>query len=145
MDVGIKVEGIQELAKALRKAGTDDLKRQLTQTNRTAAQMVVQAALPRVPVGPTGRLRASVRALASQTSGSAVAGKARVPYAAAVHWGRKNGNVGRPSGNHKGPNRIHGGQWLWLAAQATIPRIEPEYRDAIEQIITEATRNRNTG
>jgi hypothetical protein len=142
MDVGIKVEGLQELARALRKAGNEDLKRQLTQTNKSAAQIVVQAALPHVPVGPTGRLKASVRALASQSSGRAVAGKARVPYAAAVHWGRKEGNVGRPPGNRKGPNRVVGGQWLWLAAQRTVPRIEPEYRDALERLITEAVRNR---
>jgi hypothetical protein len=37
---------------------------------------------------------------------------------------------------------VVGGQWLWLAAQRTVPRIEPEYRDALERLITEAVRNR---
>lgn len=139
-EVGIRVEGARELRAALRLAG-GELGRALAAANKSAAEVVVEDALPNVPV-LTGRLKKSVRALGSQRSGRAVAGKAAVPYGAAIHWGRKRGNVGWPPGNHKGPNTIVGRPFLWDAAQRQVPRIEPEYRDEIERLIDRAVRGR---
>lgn len=138
-DVGIRVEGAAELRRALKAVGDKGLIAALVQANRSAAEIVVRDALPNVPVR-RGKLKASVRALASQRSGRAVAGKAAVPYAAAIHWGRLRGNVGRPPGNRRGNNLIRGRPFLWDSAQRMVPRIEPEYRDEIERIITTAVR-----
>lgn len=98
MPTGPQIEvDSRDLRRALRDIGDKGLKKTLAGANKSAAQVVVDEALPRVPVR-SGRLKAAVRALGSQKEGSAVAGNARVPYAAAVHWGRKRGGVidGRP-------------------------------------------------
>jgi hypothetical protein len=117
-DISIRVEGADELRRALKSVGNTGLLAALAAANENAAEIVVDA-------------RASAR------SGRAVAD---LPYAAAIHWGRKVGNVGRPPGNRKGNNPIAGRPFLWDAAQRKVPQIEPEYRDEIMQIIAEAIR-----
>ncbi len=138
-DIGIKVTGADELRKALRRAGDAGLKRELAGANKAAAQLVVDRALPNVPIR-TGKLKRSTRALGSQRSGRAVAGTARVPYAAAIHWGRGRGNVGSPPGNHPGRNVIRGRPFLWDAAQKSIVRVARTYEAAIEDLINRAIR-----
>lgn len=86
----VNVTGLRELRSAFHAAGAELGKEALKRANKSGAQRVVDEALPHVPIR-SGRLRSSVRALASQREGRAVAGTARVPYAAAIHWGRKNG------------------------------------------------------
>ena len=83
----IKIEGLAELRRDLRRLGDADLKAALREANRSVAKRVVDKALPNVPVR-TGRLRASVRALASQGDAKVKAGAAAVPYAAAIEYGR---------------------------------------------------------
>lgn len=138
MDPQITVDGAVELRKAFRTIDRD-LGKALAGANKNAAQHVVKAALPDVPV-QSGRLKKSVRALGSQRSGRVIAGRATVPYAASVHWGRKRGNVGRPPGNRKGRNPIPKNPFLWEAARREVPRIEPEYRATIMDLIETATR-----
>lgn len=89
-----RVEGAREFAKAARKAKDKGSLDALKAAYKKAAELVVARALPNVPV-VTGRLQASVRALASQSSGRGVAGKASVPYAPAVHWGWPAHNIER--------------------------------------------------
>lgn len=137
MAVAIRVEGANELARALRVAKDRGLTAALVTANENAAEVVVDAALPAVPFR-TGRLRSSVRPTATARVGRAVAG---VPYAAAVHWGRARGNVGSPPGNRRGRNPIRANPFLWDAAQRSVPRIEPEYRDEIMRIINLAIRS----
>lgn len=119
----VRVEGLDELRRLLRKVGDKELQGTLKDAHKAAAQAVVRKALPNVPVR-TGRLRASIRALGSQRVGRAVAGSARVPYAGSIHWGRKQGNVGSPPGNHKGPNAVKGRPFLKDAAESSTPEIE---------------------
>jgi hypothetical protein len=87
----IKVEGLRELLTALRKIDPD-LKLEIKQANRQAATVVYNAAIPMVPVR-TGRLRASVRVLASQRRGQVAAGKKSVPYAGPIHFGWRAHNI----------------------------------------------------
>jgi len=87
----IKVEGLRELLTALRKIDPD-LKLEIKQANRRAATVVYNAAVPMVPVR-TGRLRASVRVLASQRRGQVAAGKKSVPYAGPIHFGWRAHNI----------------------------------------------------
>lgn len=140
----LEVEGLTELRQGLRRAGDKDLQKALTKANKTAAQIVVDAALPNVPVR-SGRLRSSVKALASQTAGRARAGSpARVPYAAAIHWGEGRGNINASSGSTFGrPERnIVGRPFLWQAADATVGEVTEAYAAEIEQLLDEAVRNR---
>lgn len=137
MDVAIRVEGARELASAFRKAGYTDLLDALKTANLFAAEVAVDEANPQIPTR-SGRLKSSTEATATASAGKA---QAKTAYAAAIHWGRKRGNVGRPPGNHKGNNPIKGRPFLWDAAQRSVPRIEPEYRDEIMRIIEAAMRS----
>ena len=138
VDVSIRVDGAVELRSAIRQVDRE-MGKALAAANKGAAQRVVRVAEPLMPTR-TGRLKRSLRALGSQRSGRAVAGKASVPYAAAIHWGRKRGNVGYPPGNHPGKNVIKGRPVIWEAAQREVPRIEPGYRDEVLELIAEAIR-----
>lgn len=82
----IQVEGLRELRRMLKAAENAAGLAMLKAAHKSAADLVVARALPNVPVR-SGALRASVRALGSQAKGTAKAGGARVPYAAAIHWG----------------------------------------------------------
>lgn len=123
MATTVRVEGLDELRRVLRRVADKELTAALKEVHHAAARVVVDKALPNVPVR-TGRLKRSVRALGSQRSGRAVAGSARVPYAGAIHFGRKKGNVGSPPGNHSGPNKVDGRPFLWDAIQSSTPEIE---------------------
>ena len=139
--VVVKVEGAKELRKAFKQAGDKDLLNALKTANKSAAELVVEKALPSVPV-KTGRLKASVRSTATQRQGAVRAGKAGVPYAAAVHWGRKVGNVGSPPGNRKARNPIQARPFLWNAAQRSRALVVDQYGTQIQQVLDGITRGR---
>ena len=94
-----------------------------------AAALVTAAARARAPVGPTGRLAASVRPGATKTMALVRAGGAAVPYANAIHWGA-GPRLGRP-----GPHNIASNPFITEAAQATEPAWEPIYRRAVAEIV----------
>lgn len=127
----VRVEGAHELARQMRTASAAVVL-EMRLANELAAEIVVDEALPNVPVGPSGNLRRSVKAMASVASGRAVA---QTPYAAAIHWGRKVGNVGRPSGNHKGPNPIRGRPFLLDAAKAKEQEITASYGATVQALL----------
>lgn len=83
----IQVIGAKQLRKSLKAAGEDltDLKA----AHRQAAEIAAKASAALTPVGKTGQLRRSVRASGTATAGIIRAGKKSVPYANAIHWGRK--------------------------------------------------------
>jgi hypothetical protein len=89
----LHVEGLKELRRAVVRARDKEIGRELRAVNRSIAQRIVDRALPRVPVR-SGRLRSSVKAIATQSSASGKAGSAsRVPYAPAIHWGWPRRNI----------------------------------------------------
>lgn len=135
---GVRVEGAAELRRDLRKLRVEGLGRQLAPINKSAADVVVAAALPNVPVR-SGRLKRSVRALGSQRAGRARAGSASVDYAAAIHWGRKRGNVW---GNKPGNNPIVGRPFLWDAAQRQQQAVVAKYQSSINALIERTVRGR---
>lgn len=130
----IEVEGAKELRKIFRDLGDKDLGRQLRDANRAVADMVVEAAVPEVPVR-SGRLRDSVKGRATQTTAYGKAGSARVPYAAAIHWGTG------PRPGTRGPHNITGRPFLWDAADRVVDRAVKEYEDAVQSIL-DGVRNR---
>lgn len=83
--VGVRMEGTKQLRAALKQAG-DDLS-DMKEAHAKIARMVAQVASGRAPVGPTGRLAASVRGSGTKTASVVRAGGAKVPYAGPVHWG----------------------------------------------------------
>ena len=135
----VRIEGADELRRALRYVGDAGLKKQLAKANKDAAALVVNRALPNVPVR-SGRLKKSVRALGSQRSGRAVAGASQVKYAAAIHWGRRRGNVGSPPGNRNGTNVIAGRPFLYDAARAHRAQVVDQYEEAVRALVADLRR-----
>lgn len=81
----IEIDGLKETQKAL-KDMNHDLRFEMKETHKKAAEVIVEGAKRYVPVN-TGRLAASIRAAATMTSGKVRAGSAAVPYAGPVHFG----------------------------------------------------------
>jgi len=136
--VDIKVENLKEVSRMVRDVGDTELKKQLRQANKNVSQIVVDAALPMVPV-KTGKLRQSVKAQATQTAAYGKAGSpVRVPYAAAIHWGEGSGNVG--GGSSRRNRNIQGRPFLWDAADQTINRAVAEYEQQVQDLIDRVVR-----
>jgi hypothetical protein len=82
----IQVEGSKELARALKKAGEDDLLVELKEAHRQGAEVVAGVARPLVPYRD-GTLSGSLRTGATARSGRVSIGKKAVPYAGPIHFG----------------------------------------------------------
>ena len=85
----IRVGGIGSLAMSLRKIGDMELSKEMMEASKEAAEKIVPHAKSMVPVN-TGALSRSIQAKATRRYGRVIAGTpAKVPYAYAVHRGRK--------------------------------------------------------
>lgn len=136
--LSLDVENLKEVQKMIRDLGDAELRKQLREANKSVAQMVVDAALPNVPVR-SGKLRQSVKASATQSAAYGKAGSAvRVPYAAAIHWGEGSGNVG--GGSSRRNRNIQGRPFLWEAADQTINQAVNEYENQIQDLIDKVVR-----
>lgn len=92
---GIQADGLGQLQKSLKAVGAD--KKEIAQANFEAAETLIRAALPRVPV-LSGRLKSSLKAGRAQGFAEARAGNNnRLGYAAPIHWG-----WARVGSSHKG-------------------------------------------
>ena len=81
----IQAEGLGQLQRSLKAVGAD--KTEIAEANFQAAQTLIRAALPRVPV-LSGRLKSSLRPARTQGSAVARAGNnGTLGYAAPIHWG----------------------------------------------------------
>lgn len=87
----IKITGLAEFNRDLRKIDAD-LPKTLRQVQNLGAQLVVDWARPRVPLGATGRTRKSVRATSTRIVSKVTGGGARVPWYPWIDFG---GRVGR--------------------------------------------------
>lgn len=144
----LEVKGLSELRFAIKKSQIAGGGAALRGANKAAADIVVRRALPNVPVGRTGKLRGSVRALGSQTKGNVRAGSAAVPYAAVIHWGRKEGNVRYKHGrnvrrSNSTRGSVSGRPFLWDALQAALD--SGELGRVYLQSMNELTRDFNAG
>lgn len=116
---GARVVGLRELQRTLKQAG-DDLA-DLKDANAAAAALVARTAVATAP-RRTGRLAASGRG--NRAAGRAVVqfGGARLPYAAAVHWGW--------------PRRhIPANEFASQAAQRTEPQWVAIYEESVAAIV----------
>lgn len=117
----VHIEGAREMRRAFKEMGPDATKA-LKDLQKRVADIVVQAALPKVPVGRTGKLKGSVRALGAQSSARAKAGTKRVNYAAVIHWGRSG---------------VQGVPYLFDAAEAKRDEASKVFLEGIEEIVKE--------
>ena len=121
MKAAIRVDGVDELRRALRQVKDRELDEEMKKIHADLAREIVDRALPNVPVR-TGALKASVRSAGTVRDAIGRAGKASVPYAAPIHWGwAKRGIKGRP--------------FLTDAAQAVEKDITERYESQVAEML----------
>lgn len=132
-DVAFQVEGLSELRRTLKQIA-DDAPKALREANLTASRRIVEVALPNVPVR-TGRLKGTVKAMASATGARMKAGgTTAVPYAPAVHWGTG------PRPGMRGPHNIRRRAFLWDAREKLAGEVRDEYERQLEALIDRVAR-----
>ena len=85
----IKITGLSEVQRNLRKLSTDALdlnKTEFLETNKQVAEIVINETKKYVPV-LTGALAAAIRNASTKKSAKVRAGNAAVPYAGPIHFG----------------------------------------------------------
>ena len=120
----MRVGGIGSLAMSLRKIGDVELSKEMTAVSKEAAEKIVPHAKQMVPVN-TGALSRSIKAGATRRYGKVIAGTAsRVPYAYAVHRGRKlaSGKISKAT------------PYLSEAVKKAYPEIVKDYVKAMNKI-----------
>lgn len=118
--VKAEIVGLREVQRDLRKLG-NDTKTEMKETHKQAAEVVVMGAKRLVPYR-TGALAASIRALATQSSGRVRAGSASVPYAGPIHFGWPARGIT--------PN-----PFIYDAVDSRVDEIKGLYAERIDQLI----------
>lgn len=137
------VVGAKEARAKLKKAG-DDLS-EMKQLHLEIAQAVADAARPKAPVGSPsrgdphpGRLKKSVRASGTKTAATVRMGSKRVPYANAIHWGRRMWpalGVIPKSGRRPFRAPIPSRPFIFNTAHAMEPAIRAKYERFIKTVL----------
>lgn len=134
----IKIEGLKDVRKRLKATG-DDL-HELRDLHRDIAKRIATEAKAKAPVGVTGNLRKSVRGSGSKTMATVRMGNKRVPYANAIHWGRRMwpSLIAEPKPPRKNfwapiPRRA----FIYDTIQENARRVEKQYEEFIERVLTE--------
>lgn len=116
----VEIDGARELRRTLRAAG-DDME-DLKAAHLAAANIAASAARARAP-RLTGALAGDIRASGTKTAGIVRAGRKRIPYAGAVHWGwPARGMKARP--------------YITEGAQQTEPVWVPLYQKEIDKALS---------
>ena len=95
INAGINVEGLKEFRRDLKKIDPELVKELRTELLSIATEIALETR-QRVPTGPTGRARASVRAGVSGNNAYVAGGKASVPYYGWLDFGGRTPVTGNP-------------------------------------------------
>lgn len=129
-EAGLSVEGGAQLRRTLRRAGSD--LKDLKEANAKAANIAAVASAALAPKR-SGRLAQTIRSSGTNTAGIIRAGTARVPYANAVHWGRKRWPNSKTSPGRRSVVRPQ--PFLSEGATNSEGRWLPVYQNELEDII----------
>ena len=122
----IEAGGIRTLARSLRILEDKELSDEMRAASLAAAEKIVPHAKKAVPVGATGRLKATIKADATRSRAIIKAGTpSRVPYARAVHRGRYIKSTGQ---------RTKATPFLSSTIPKAWPEIVKEYVKAMDKI-----------
>lgn len=123
----VRVEGLAELRRALRRAENIEDLTELRVGMKRAADVVAQEAQSRVP-SRSGRARGSVRAVSGGNRAFVVGGRKTVPYYGWLDFGTRTPRTGNPrskgpwAGTGSGPT---GGRFIY-------PAIDAKEREVVE-------------
>lgn len=130
----IKVEGLRELNNGLRRMDKD-LPKGLRLAGNAAANIVVDEAKPRVPVGPGagGHAKSSIKAASTRTAARVSAGGKRFPYYPWLDFG---GSVGR----NKSVKRpfLKSGRYIWKAFDDKRAEVQQTLQDELVKVAESA-------
>lgn len=128
----IKITGLSEFNRNLRRIDAD-LPKVLRKAQNVGAQLIVDWASPRVPLGETGRTRRSVRASSTRTSSRVTGGGARVPWYPWIDFG---GRVGRKRSVHRPFDK--NGRYIYPGYAARREEIRKALYDALVVVAEQA-------
>lgn len=132
----VRVEGLAELRRALRKAEQVDDMRDLRDGMKRAAEVVARDAQGRIP-SRTGRTRGSVRAVSGGNKAFVVGGKKTVPHYGWLDFGSRTPRTGQArsvgpwANSGTGPAR---GRFIYPAVDAR----EREVVHLVQQAVSQA-------
>lgn len=133
----IRVTGLADLRRDLRRAGDMENLRQLRDGLKDAADVVAQEARSRVP-SRTGAAKDSIRATAGGNTAYVRGGRARIPYYGWLDFGTRTPNRGNPrsvgpwSATGKGPSS---GRFIYPAIDAKERQIAELVEDAVNRAL----------
>lgn len=136
----IKVYGLAELRRALRRSEQMETLGDLRDGLKRAADVVAQDAKGRVQ-SRTGRARDSLRATAGGNTAYVVGGKANVPYYGWLDFGVRTPAIGNPrsrgpwAGTGPGPDK---GRFIYAAIDDNERRIAELVADAVDNALRSA-------
>ena len=107
----IKIEGLADFNRSLRKINSD-LPKELRKALNTGAGLIVDWAAPRIPM-KSGKARRSLRASSTRTAAQVTGGSFRVPYYPWLDFG---GKVGRQKSVHRA--YMAGGRYIYAGYDA---------------------------
>lgn len=137
MQAGVRVHGLAELRRDLRRAEDTEGLHELREGLRDAAQIVARDAQGRVQ-SKTGRLRDSIRPVMSGNRAFVVGGKARVPYYGWYDFGSRTPRKGQPRRVGPWQNTGRGprdGRLIYPAIKANNRRIAREVERALDRAL----------
>jgi len=91
VDGSVEIEGLNKLLRALEKLD-DEAKQSFKDAGLKVGKFVAEKARAEAPVR-SGRLRGSIRAVATGRGAKIRAGSKRVPYAGVIHFGWRKRNI----------------------------------------------------
>lgn len=134
MEEPIRIEGLRELNRRLRTLDKEAPKG-LRLAGNEAAELIVDKAKPKIPIGPGigGHASSSIRASSTRTSARVSAGSKRYPYYAWLDFG---GRVGR----RKATTRpfLKTGRYVWKAFAEERDQVERVLTKALDDVVTSA-------
>lgn len=132
--MSIKVEGLKELNRSLRKLGADAPKG-LRLAGNQAAQIVIDAARPKVPIGPGrgGHAVDSLKAASTRTTARVQGGSKRYPYFAWLDFG---GAAGKGRKNIRPYTKS--GRYVWKAFGEHKEQVTTELISALNKVAASA-------
>ncbi|WP_027934566.1 hypothetical protein [Amycolatopsis thermoflava] len=130
----IRVEGWRELSRSLRRANSE-LPKGLRLAANEAAQLVVNDARPKVPVGPGkgGHAASSIKAASTRTAARVQGGGSKFPYYPWLDFG---GRVG-PNKSVRRPF-MKTGRYLWKSYADQKTKVAESLDTALRRVIEEA-------
>jgi hypothetical protein len=130
----IKVEGLREFSRALRRLDSS-LPKALRLASNEAAAVVVADAKPKVPTGPAkgGHAVNSVKAASTRTAARVQGGGKRYPYYPWLDFG---GGVG-PRKSSKRPY-LKTGRYIWKSYADNQEKVAAKLVDALQRVVVDA-------